>query len=45
MVVRNDKKIVMLGVEDILAIETDDTIYIVNKGYMDNLRNYQNQIS
>lgn len=44
MVVNSEKNIVMLGVEDILAIETEDTIYIVNKNYMDNLRNYQNQI-
>lgn len=44
MVVNNDKNIVMLGVEDILAIETDDTIFIVNKKYMDNLRDYQKHI-
>ncbi len=44
MVVNNEKKIVMLGVEDILAIETKDTIYIVNKNYMDSLRNYQNEM-
>lgn len=44
MVVNNEKNIVMLGIEDILAIETEDTIYIVNKNYMENLRNYQNQI-
>lgn len=45
MVVKNEKKIVMLGVEDILAIETCDTIYIVNKNYMDNLRDYQEYIN
>lgn len=44
MIVNNDKNIVMLGVEDILAIETDDTIFIVNKKYMDNLRDYQKHI-
>lgn len=45
MVVNNEKNIVMLGVEDILAIETCDTIYIVNKNYMDNLRDYQDYIN
>ena len=44
MIVNNEKNIVMLGVEDILAIETEDTIFIVNKKYMDNLRDYQNHI-
>lgn len=45
MVVNNEKNIVMLGVEDILAIETEDTIYIVNKKYMDSLREYQEYIN
>lgn len=45
MVVSNEKNIVMLGVDDILAIETEDTIYIVNKNYMDSLRDYQEYIN
>lgn len=44
MVVNNNKKIVMIGIDNTMAIETEDTIYIVNKNYMDNLRDYQEQI-
>ena len=44
MVVNNTKKIVMIGVDNTMAIETDDTIFIVNKEYMDNLRDYQEKI-
>lgn len=45
MVVNNKKNIVMLGVKEILTIETEDTIYIVNKNYMDNLRDYQGYVN
>ncbi len=34
----------MIGIEDVMTIETDDSIYIVNKGYMDNLRDYRESI-
>lgn len=30
----------MIGIEDVMTIETDDSIYIVNKGYMDRLKDY-----
>ncbi|GAA0083789.1 mannose-1-phosphate guanylyltransferase [Clostridium sp. CTA-7] len=44
MVVNNTKKVIMIGVDNTMAIETEDAIYIVNKEYMDNLRDYQEQI-
>lgn len=36
------KRIVMIGIDDVMTLETEDSIYIVNKGYMDNLRDYKN---
>ncbi|WP_297423597.1 mannose-1-phosphate guanylyltransferase [Clostridium sp.] len=36
------KKIVMIGIDDVMTLETEDSIYIINKDYMDNLRNYKN---
>lgn len=39
-----DKKVVMIGIKDIMTVETNDTIYIINKKYMDKLKNYQNLI-
>ncbi|WP_143315781.1 mannose-1-phosphate guanylyltransferase [Clostridium sp. HBUAS56017] len=38
------KRVVMIGIDDIMALETEDSIYIVNKDYMDNLRDYKNII-
>lgn len=40
----NGKRIVMIGIEDVMTLETDDCIFIVNKDYMDNLRDYKNII-
>ncbi|MBU3103150.1 mannose-1-phosphate guanylyltransferase [Clostridium gasigenes] len=42
MVINNNKKVVMIGVDNILTIELDDAIFVVNKNCMDNLREYQN---
>ena len=36
------KKIVLIGIDDVMTLETEDSIYIVNKDYMDNLRDYKN---
>jgi mannose-1-phosphate guanylyltransferase len=36
------KRVVMIGIDDVMTLETEDSIYIVNKDYMDNLRDYQN---
>lgn len=36
-----NKKVVMIGMEDTMAVETEEAIFIVNKNYMDNLRDYQ----
>lgn len=44
MAINQYKKVVMIGVEDIMTVETDEAIFIVNKDYMDNLRDYQNSI-
>lgn len=42
--INNGKRIVMIGIDDIMTLETDDSIYIVNKEYMDKLRDYKNII-
>lgn len=44
MAINNEKKIVLIGVKDIMTVETEDAIFIVNKNYMDNLRDYQESI-
>lgn len=38
----NGKRIVFIGIDDVIALETDDSIYIVSKDKMDNLRDYKN---
>lgn len=40
--INSGKRIVMIGIDDVMTLETEDSIYIVNKEYMDNLRDYQN---
>lgn len=44
MAINQEKKVVMIGIEDVMTVETEDTIFIVNKEYMDDLRNYQTMI-
>ncbi len=44
MVVNNQKKVVLIGIDDVMTLETEDSIFIVNKKYMDNLRDYQKYI-
>ncbi len=44
MAFSNEKKIVMIGLKDIMTVETEESIYIVNKDYMDNLKDYKNII-
>ncbi|EJT5915323.1 TPA: mannose-1-phosphate guanylyltransferase [Clostridium perfringens] len=39
--INSNKKIVMIGIEDIMTLETEDTIFIVNKEHMDNLKDYK----
>lgn len=36
------KRVVMIGIDDVMTLETEDSIYIVNKDYMENLRDYKN---
>ncbi len=36
------KRVVLIGIDDVMTLETEDSIYIVNKDYMDNLRDYKN---
>ena len=40
--INNGKRVVMIGIDDVMTLETEDSIYIVNKDYMDNLRDYKN---
>ncbi|WP_294155348.1 mannose-1-phosphate guanylyltransferase [uncultured Clostridium sp.] len=42
--INNEKRIVMIGIDDVMTIETEDSIYIVNKNYMNNLRDYKNNL-
>ena len=41
MAINNNKKVVMIGIEDTMTVETEEAIFIVNKDYMDNLRDYK----
>ena len=44
MIINNHKKVVMIGVKDILTIELEDRIFVINKNYIDNLREYKNLV-
>lgn len=44
MAINQEKKVIMIGVEDIMTVETNEAIFIVNKEYMDKLRDYQSII-
>lgn len=44
MIVNNTKKVVMIGIENVMVVETEEATFIVNKEYMDNLKDYQNLI-
>ena len=39
--INNYKRVVMIGIDDVMTLETEDSIYIVNKEYMDNLDDYK----
>ncbi|MGL5869563.1 mannose-1-phosphate guanylyltransferase [Clostridium chrysemydis] len=41
MAINNNKKIIMIGIEDTMTVETEEAIYIVNKGYMDRLKDFK----
>lgn len=40
--INNRKRLVMIGIDDVMTLETDDSIYIINKEYMDKLKDYRN---
>ena len=40
--INRGKRIVMIGIDDIMTLETEDSIYIVSKEYMDKLKDYRN---
>lgn len=40
--INNGKRIVMIGIDDVMTLETEDSIFIVNKEYMEKLKDYQN---
>lgn len=44
MAINNVKKVVMIGINNIMAIETEESIFIVSKDYMDKLKDYKNII-
>lgn len=44
MAINNNKKIVMIGIEDTMAVETDDAIFIVNKEYMEEIKIFKDFI-
>lgn len=44
MIVNNKKRVVLIGIEEVMTLETEDSIFIVNKKYMDNLRDYQKYV-
>lgn len=44
MAISNTKRVVMIGIKDIMTVETEESIFIVNKDYMDNLKDYKNII-
>lgn len=44
MAINNNKKVIMIGMEDTMTVETEDSIFIVNKDYIDNLREYKDII-
>ncbi|MGL4570201.1 MAG: mannose-1-phosphate guanylyltransferase [Clostridium sp.] len=44
MALINNKKVIMIGIEDTMTVETEDSIFIVNKNYMDKLREYKTKI-
>ncbi|MGL5416398.1 MAG: mannose-1-phosphate guanylyltransferase [Clostridium sp.] len=41
MTINNKKEIIMIGMENTLTVETDESIFIVNKAYMENLKEYK----
>ncbi|GEQ20895.1 mannose-1-phosphate guanylyltransferase [Clostridium butyricum] len=44
MAISNDKKVIMIGVKDIMTVDTDEGIFVVNKECMDRLKEYKNTI-
>lgn len=40
----NEKRVIMIGLEDVLTIETEDSIYIINKDRLDKIKDYKNII-
>lgn len=44
MAISNDKKVIMIGVKDIMTVDTDEGIFVVNKECMDRLKEYKNII-
>lgn len=44
MAINNNKKLIMVGIENTMTVETEDSIFIVNKEYMDNLKDYKEEV-
>lgn len=43
-IITKDKKIIMIGVDNVLALETKDGIYIINKSHLNRLSEYKEKI-
>lgn len=44
MAISSDKKVIMIGVKDIMTVDTDEGIFVVNKECIDRLKEYKNTI-
>lgn len=44
MAISNDKKVIMIGVKDIMTVDTDEGIFVVNKECIDQLSYYKNNL-
>ena len=44
LVINRDKKLIMIGLEHIMALETEDSIFVINKDCIDSLREYKETI-
>lgn len=44
MAISNDKKVIMIGVKDIMTVETDDGVFVINKKYINKLSEYRESL-
>jgi mannose-1-phosphate guanylyltransferase len=44
MAISNNKKVVMIGVKDIMTVDTDEGIFVVNKECIGKLQKYKESL-